>query len=102
MADSDEPQVTRDDLRAALASGSDQPRRRPVLLDWTSDLTDADRDELDQLRSTVRALNRRIDELKLAAARELELRAALGELAGAGLFHRRSVLQTLRRRGLVS
>src|SRR3954451_10344819 len=102
----DDHLVTRDDLRSALASAKDQPKKRPVLLDWTSALSDADRDELERLRAGVNDLRARIIDLERAAEngarRKLELRSALNDLAGASLFGRRGVATALRRRGLVS
>lgn len=108
--------VTRDDLRDALAAG---PRRRPTGLlsprreesdaqpawDWDAAPSAADQLELEELRQVTAEQRRHIDQLvaaqEQAAATEHELRSALSELAGAGVFGRRAVVTSLRRRGLI-
>jgi hypothetical protein len=119
MADAPQNSVTRDDLRDALAAAG--PRRRPTGLfsrpegtqpawDW-----DAARDaatpsaaealELDELRGVTAEQRRHIEELVAAqeasAQTEHELREALSELAAAGMFRRRAVIDGLRARGLL-
>jgi hypothetical protein len=124
MADAPHNSVTRDDLRDALAAAG--PRRRPTGLfsapgearerdsqpawDW-----DAARDagvpsasaalELEELRGVTAEQRRHIEELvcaqETAAETERELREALSELAAAGPFRRRAVVDGLRTRGLL-
>jgi hypothetical protein len=113
MADATPPSVTRDDLREALA-----PRagRRPSRLlgsvpeespawEWDADLATGDRLELEELRQVVGEQREHLERAEAAreaaAAREEELRAALAELAGAGILARRGVVAELRARGLV-
>lgn len=73
--------------------------------DWDAAPSTADRLELEELREVTAEQRRHIDELvtaqSTAADIEHELRAALTELAGAGVMRRRTVVADLRRRGLV-
>jgi hypothetical protein len=117
MADAPQNSVTRDDLRDALAHSG--PRRRPTGLlsarpqereaepawDWDAAPGEPDLRELDDLRSITAEQRRHIDELvtaqEAAAETERELRAALAELASAGLMRRRAVVARLRAHGLI-
>jgi hypothetical protein len=120
MAEAPQNSVTRDDLRDALAHKA--PRRRPTGLlseprearepvssepawDWDAAPSAADRLELEELREVTAEQRRHIDELLTAqdhaADSERELRAALAELAGAGVMRRRAIVAGLRERGLL-
>ena len=113
MADATPNSVTRDDLRDALST---RGRKRPTSLlssepspapawEWDAGMPTADRLELDELRQVVAEQREHLERLNAAqesaAEREEELRDALSELAGAGLFARHRVLASLRSRGLV-
>ena len=131
MADAPQNSVTRDDLRDALAHSGprrrptgllsarpDEPRREDPpqattpapesepAWDWDAAPSASDQLELEELRGVTAEQRKHIDELVIAqtAATEAErdLRAALAELAGAGLMRRRTVVADLRRRGLIS
>jgi len=73
--------------------------------DWDAAPSTADRLELEELREVTAEQRRHIDELveahDAATQTERELRAALTELAGAGMLRRRAVVAGLRARGLV-
>jgi hypothetical protein len=113
MSDSDlhnEPHVSADELRAALAPKPS--RRSPVLehvmadapaaspsWDWTAGFSDGELSELQDLRAAKADLETQVGDLHAAArqarTREQELRAALAELAAAGPFRRRRVMASL-------
>jgi hypothetical protein len=116
VADSDRgaPQVSRQELHAALAGVGARRRRLAAqpradaraaapAWDWSADeRSDA---ELDELRATVAALRGRGAELERDAAqahkRERQLRAALQQLAAAGRRQRRRLTAELRGQGLL-
>jgi hypothetical protein len=114
---SSEPHVSPDELRAALA-----PRRHsrpsPVVSsvvtaerepapawEWTTDFSDADQAELEELRSTVAAQRERLDALEdaLVGARAAgrEAREALSAFAAASFWQRRALRRELVGRGLL-
>jgi hypothetical protein len=111
----DEPHVSADELRAALAPRAS--RRSPVLehamadapaapsWDWSAGISDGELSELEDLRASSAELERQVADLReaqrQARGREHELRAALAELAAAGLWQRRKVLARLVERRLV-
>jgi uncharacterized coiled-coil DUF342 family protein len=123
-----EPHVSSDELRAALAPRGES-RRNPVLVSDQSEQAsaeilelraalDASRDDagvlrgqLDAARADAIELRAALDaargdaaelraELAQAKAEQRERRAAFEKLAGAGLFRRRKVLAELRQRGI--
>jgi predicted nuclease with TOPRIM domain len=108
-----EPHVTRDELRDALRPGADTARRSPVLeapaprpaWNWATDLSDADREELNHLRIRAGELEAEIEQLQQAVERRREhestLREALADLAAAKRRRRRRLLDDLRARRLV-
>jgi hypothetical protein len=111
----DDPHVSADELRAALAPRAS--RRSPVLehvmadapaapsWDWSAGISDGELTELEELRTSSAELERQLadcrDAARQARAREHELRGALAELAGAGLWQRRKVLARLVERRLL-
>jgi hypothetical protein len=106
MSEQNEPHVSGQELRAALAQNG-RSRPNPLMADgppaweWTTD----EQVELVELRATVATLQDQVGELRDAVdagrARERELRDALRQLAGAGPWKRRGVLAELGARGLV-
>ena len=113
MADATPNSVTRDDLRDALST---RGRKRPTSLlssepspapawEWDAGMPTAERLELDELRQVVAEQREHLEALNAAqesaSEREEELRDALAELAGAGVFARRGVIASLQARGLV-
>jgi hypothetical protein len=110
----DAPHITAADLRTALAP-SGQARRRPTALlsaeqpaagwDWDTELSAADRAELDDLRRTVDEQCGELDSLRrqLQAARTeaADARDGLAELAAARSWRRRGVITRLRERHLL-
>lgn|GEM_PF-4122198 len=116
MSESDRPQISTDELRAALA-----PRREfranPVLisepvnhaaaeLSELRGVVDSARADVIELRAALEAARGDAAELRVALANarseSLDRRAALDQLAGAGPLRRRRVLASLRERGLLS
>lgn len=108
---SDEPQITAQDLRAALAPHG-VPRRPSTLLsaragdwDWEAGVSGAERAELDELRDTVTRQREQLDELGRAhdsASTEAQaLREALSSLARTAVWKRRGAINALRARGLL-
>jgi len=117
-----EPHVSPDELRAALAPRSES-RRNPVLVTERSEQADSEvaelRDALDDSRRAIDAA--RADAIELRAALDAargdaaelradlastkaqarERRAALERLARAGVFRRRKVLAELSAKGLL-
>jgi hypothetical protein len=125
MSESDnrnEPHVSSDDLRAALAPRG-EGRRNPVLVSETAasaaaelaelrSALDVGRSELDAARADVIELRAAVEasrgdarelrgDLATALADGRERRLGLQELASAGVFRRRRVVAGLRERGLL-
>jgi hypothetical protein len=110
MADSTEPHVSRDELRAALVSPGARPRPnraleplgRPPAWDWDPDGSEI---KVTKLEDRISDLEREIAELQAdgqrAAERRSELQAGLRELAGAGWRERKRVRGSLLARGLL-
>jgi hypothetical protein len=112
----DEPHVSADELRAALAPRG--ARRSPVLehvmadapatpsWDWSAGISDGELTELEELRTSSAELERQLadcrESTRQARAREHELRGALEELAGAGFWGRRKVIAQLVERRLLA
>jgi hypothetical protein len=112
----DEPHVSADELRAALAPRAS--RRSPVLepamadaratpsWDWSAGISDGELSELEELRSSSAELERQLGDCREASrqarAREHELRGALEELAAAGPWRRRKVVAALVERRLLA
>ena len=106
MSEQNEPHVSGQELRAALAQNG-RSRPNPLMTEgtpaweWTTD----EQVELVELRASVATLQDQLAELRDAVdssrVRERELRDGLRELAGAGLFRRRGVVAELAARGLV-
>ena len=108
---SNEPQITAQDLRAALASQG-SPRRPSTLLseragdwDWEPGVSVAERAELDELHDTVTRQHEQLNELGRAhdsATTEAQaLREALNSLACTPVWKRRGAINALRARGLL-
>jgi hypothetical protein len=106
MSEHNEPHVSGQELRAALArNGSSRPNplmaEAPPAWEWTTD----EQVELVELRASVAALHEQIDELRGEAEsgrrRERELRDALRQLSAARAWQRRGVVAELARRGLL-
>jgi hypothetical protein len=110
-----EPHVSTDELRAALAPRGES-RRNPVLVTETSEHALAEIAELRSAVDTARAdaieLRAALDaargdaaelraELASVKADARERRIALDRLAGAGVFKRRSLVKDFRSRGLM-
>jgi hypothetical protein len=112
-----EPHVSPDELRAALAprgrsrpspvvTGTVTEEREPSpAWEWTTEISDGDRAELTELRSTVEEQKAHID--ALAARREearsaqRESREALSAFAAASAWQRRALRRELTERGLL-
>ncbi len=100
-----EPAVSRAEMRAALARGGARPSRRaPLVADvpepaWDWQTPESTR-ELEELRDAIARLEADLDaerhKLRLARAREGELRGGLVTLATARPWNRRRVLAQLR------
>jgi hypothetical protein len=115
MAERDAPHITAADLRSALAP-SGQARRRPTGLlsaeppaagwDWDTELSAADRAELDDLRRTVgeqcAALDSLRGEVQTARSDAAAARDGLAALAAARPWQRRGVIARLRERDLLA
>jgi hypothetical protein len=106
MSEHDEPHVSGEELRAALARNG-RSRPNPVMTDdppaweWTTD----EQVELVELRAATHALEGQIEELRqeaeAARGRERALRDGLKRLAAARMWHRRAVVEDLGARGLL-
>ena len=106
MSEHNEPHVSGQDLRAALArNGSSRPNplmaEGPPAWEWTTD----EQVELVELRASATALHEQIDELRgeadAARRRERELRDGLRRLSAARPWQRRGVVAELAGRGLL-
>jgi hypothetical protein len=110
-----EPRVSRDELRGALeAASAPRPRANPLVSaaavaaepegawDWSTELDEAERSELERLRAADAGRQARIAELEVVAERERALGAALRRLAGASLLKRKGVIAELRADGLLA
>ena len=101
--------VSRDEMRAALARGGARPPRRAPLTgydapawDWTTGESET---QVQDLREEIARLESQLDsertEQRLARAREEELRSGLRELATVSVFRRRRVVAELAARRLL-
>jgi hypothetical protein len=113
MTDDLHKSVTRDDLRNALASGTGRaptnllsaaPAEAPAW-EWDSGLNAGERLELEELRQLTDEQRERLEELTVleaaAAERADQLQEALRRLATTGAFKRGAVIAELRRAGLL-
>jgi hypothetical protein len=114
---SSEPHVSPDELRAALSPrGRSRPspvvsavlteeREHAPAWEWTADLAEEDKRELDDLRATVAAQRERIERLErdvsAARLRLHETAEALSALAAASPWQRRALRRELTERGLL-
>ena len=100
-----EPHVSAPELRQALAhNGSSRPNpvvTSPPAWEWTTD----EQVEIEELRASAAELESQVERWRdlahEARRREREVRDGLAELAAAKLWHRRTVLADLSRRGLL-
>ncbi len=108
----DEPNVTRDDLRAALARGGARPARRlphvpsepspPPAWDWRPDVGEQEAEELREEVARLEAeLDRQAIRIRRAEHRASTLHDGLRALAGARAWSRRRVLADLKARTLL-
>jgi hypothetical protein len=114
---SHEPHVSPDELRAALTPRG-RSRPSPVVADviteerpavpaweWTTEISDGDQAELEELRETVAAQRTRLQDLEAelgdARAGRQEAREALSALAAASPWQRRVLRRELTERGLL-
>jgi hypothetical protein len=106
MSEHNEPHVSGQELRAALArNGSSRPNpvvtEAPPAWEWTTD----EQVELVELRASTTALNEQLDELReeadAARHRERDLREGLRRLSAARPWQRRGVVAELAGRGLL-
>ena len=104
-----EPNVSRDEMRAALARGGARPVRRSTLSaaevpawDWQ---TPDGESQMQELRDEIARLESQLDaersEQRLARVREEELRSGLRQLASVSVFRRRRVVAELQARRLL-
>ena len=102
-----EPNVSRDEMRAALARGGARPTRRAPLAatpawDWQTPESES---QMRELRDEIARLEEQLDaersEQRLARAREQELRSGLRRLATVSVFRRRRVVAELTARRLL-
>ena len=103
-----EPNVSRDEMRAALARGGARLHRRASVAyaapDWGWQTPDGD-SQMQELRDEIARLESQLDaersEQRLARVREEELRSGLRQLATVSVFRRKRVVAELEARRLL-
>ncbi len=103
-----EPNVSRDEMRAALARGGSRPQRRAPMADaepaWDWQTPDGE-SQMRELRDEIARLESQLDaersEQRLARVREEELRSGLRQLATVSVFRRKRVVAELEARRLL-